>query len=190
VTTTVLLVIDMLQDFFRHGPLVQRRQSLTTSINELVAAFHAHGQPVIWVRQEFAPDLSDAFLELRRGNIRITMAGTDGCQLLPELARESRDAMIVKKRYSAFFRTELESLLAGIAPAVLVVAGVNTHACVRTTVIDAYQRDYHIVVADDCIASYDSEHHEITKRYLSGKMATFLPNAEIVRGLAAGRLSV
>jgi hypothetical protein len=36
------------------------------------------------------------------------------------------------------------------------------------------------VVASDCIASYDQEHHDVTRRYLDGKMARFLGNAEIL----------
>ena len=46
-----------------------------------------------------------------------------------------------KKRYSAFFKTGLDQTLDLLKPVVLVLAGVNTHACVRMTAIDAYQRD-------------------------------------------------
>jgi nicotinamidase-related amidase len=65
------------------------------------------------------------------------------------------------------------------------VAGINTHACVRTTVIDAYERDYEVVVATECIASYDEAHHDITKHYLDGGIAQLLPNREIIRMLAS-----
>jgi nicotinamidase-related amidase len=135
------------------------------------------------VRQEFAPDLSDAFLEMRRKNLRTTIAGTDGCELLPELERRPQEKVIVKKRYSAFFGTDLDALLAAARPRTLVLAGINTHACVRTTAIDAYQRDYAILIASDGVSSYDAEHHEVTRRYLDGKIADFLPSSEIIRRL-------
>ncbi|HEX6731818.1 MAG TPA: isochorismatase family cysteine hydrolase, partial [Pyrinomonadaceae bacterium] len=99
-------------------------------------------------------DLHDAFLEMRKQNLHVTIAGTNGCELLPELDYRQTDTMIVKKRYSAFFGTDLEATLKNISPDLLVIAGINTHACVRTTVIDAYQRDYEVVVATECIASY------------------------------------
>ena len=111
---------------------------------------------------------------------RLAIAGTDGCQILSDLERLATEPVIIKKRYSAFFGTELDDVLASLRPSLLVVAGINTHACVRTTVIDAYQRDYDVVVASDCVASYDQEHHEVTKRYLDGKMARFLDNRAIV----------
>jgi len=169
----------MLNDFFQEGPLAERRAELVNGINHLVGLFRSRDLPVIWVRQEFAPDLSDAFLELRRRGIAVTITGTEGCQILPELDVRPEDRVIVKKRYSAFFGTDLEETLISLSPDRLVVAGVNTHACVRTTVIDAYQRDYRVVIATDCIASYDQEHHDVTMRYLGGKMAQLMSNAEV-----------
>jgi nicotinamidase-related amidase len=183
----VLLIIDMLNDFFKEGPLAERQADLVRSINDLVNMFRKGNLPIIWVRQEFEPDLSDAFLELRKRGKGVTIAGTKGCQILPELDCRPEDYVIVKKRYSAFLGTDLNGILSVQDSDPLVVAGVNTHACVRTTVIDAYQRDYHIVLALDCIASYDSEHHDVTMRYLDGKMAQVLSNAEVSELLASSK---
>jgi nicotinamidase-related amidase len=183
---TALLIIDMLNDFFRqHEHLAAQRPRLVAAVNTLAGAFREQRQPVIWVRQEFAPDLHDAFLEMRKHKLRVTIAGTDGCELLPELDRRPADKTIMKKRYSAFFGTGLEAMLKRIRPEVLVVAGINTHACVRTTVIDAYQRDYEVVVATECVASYDEAHHDMTNRYLDGAIARLLPNSEIIKMLAS-----
>ncbi|MEA2558978.1 MAG: maleamate amidohydrolase [Acidobacteriota bacterium] len=179
--TVALLVIDMLNDFFRlHATLAACRNELVKSTNELTSAFRAHAQPVFWVRQEFAPDLSDAFMGMRNRGIRITIAGTDGCEILPELDRLPSETIIVKKRYSAFFGTDLDQLLAVRQPLTLVVAGINTHACIRTTAIDAYQRDLTVRIAGDCVYSYDPEHHEITRRYLDDYIAPFMTNQEII----------
>jgi nicotinamidase-related amidase len=180
-TRGVLIVIDLLNDFFEGSPiLAMHRPRLVASTNLLAASFRAAGLPVLWVRQEFAPDLHDAFPEMRAKQIAITIAGTAGCELLPELDRLPGDGLIVKKRYSAFFDTDLDARLTDLQPDLLVVAGVNTHACVRTTVIDAYQRNHHVIVAADCIASNDPEHHDVTVRYLDGKIARVLPNESIL----------
>jgi nicotinamidase-related amidase len=146
-----------------------------------IALFRSNNLPIIWVRQEFAPDLSDAFLEMRKRGIAITIAGTEGCQILPELDYDPDDLVIVKKRYSAFFGTELDKVLSSLNPDPIVVSGVNTHACVRMTVIDAYQRDCNVVIASECVASYDNEHHQITLRYLDGKMAQAMSNAQLTK---------
>ena len=182
------LVIDMLVDYFDRVPeLSAQRTRLTTGINQLTRAARSAGQPVIWVRQEFREDLGDAFLDMRRRRVAVTIAGTNGAKILPELTRASDDHVVVKKRYSAFFGTSLDDLLAILNPRSLVNAGINTHACVRTTVIDAYQRDYDVVLAADCIGSYDAEHHDITVRYLDGKMARLAANSEIVDRLRSVR---
>jgi nicotinamidase-related amidase len=176
-----LIVIDMLLDFFeRNSSLGAQRANLVAHINQLSRAFREHGQPVVWVRQEFRSDLQDAFLEMRRRRIQATIAGTKGAEILSDLERLPTDSVIVKKRYSAFFGTNLEEELARTAPSSLVFAGINTHACVRTTVIDAYQRDHDVIVATDCIGSYDREHHSVTINYLDGKMARFLGNDHII----------
>lgn len=182
-----LIVVDMLNDFFERSPvLAAQRAQLVTNINILVRACRVAQLPVIWVRQEFAPDLHDAFLDMRNHGTSITIAGTDGGELLGELECAPGDRMIVKKRYSAFFGTDLEAQLEMLRPDVLIVTGVNTHACVRTTVIDAYQRDLEVIIAAECVASSDPEHHEVTLRYLDGNVARVLPTAnvrEIIEGL-------
>lgn len=173
-----LLVIDVLNDFLDKWDPARRKQ-LTSAIDELVQIVRRASRPVIWVRQEFEPDLSDAFLEMRAKDIHVTIKGTRGAQIVPELAVNPSDAVIVKKRYSAFFGTELDEILRRLQPDTLVLAGVNTHACIRTTAIDAYQRDWPVVLASDCIGSYDSEHHDVTLRYMKDKIATLLSNREI-----------
>src|SRR5215470_943223 len=64
-----LLIIDMLVDFLAEWPEVDRAQ-LVDAIRTLVKGCRAAGRPIIWVRQEFEPDLSDAFRDMRRRNIR------------------------------------------------------------------------------------------------------------------------
>jgi nicotinamidase-related amidase len=177
-----LVAIDMLNDFFAQYEAA-RKDRLVRSINELVAIMRGHGRPVIWVRQEFDPDLHDAFPEMRAKQISITIKGTSGCEILPGLAVSPTDPVIVKKRYSAFFGTGLDPLLSEIEPDALILVGINTHACIRTAAIDAYQRDWPVVLAEDCIDSYDREHHEISLRYMRDKIASVMTNREIEQAL-------
>jgi nicotinamidase-related amidase len=173
-----VIVIDMLRDFLDSWEAA-RRADLVQAINELVDSARRASVPVIWVRQEFEPDLRDAFPEMRAKGIRIVIKGTPGCEILPELAVAPSDAVIVKKRYSAFYGTDLDEMLARLAPDTLILAGINTHACVRTTAIDAYQRDWPVVIAKDCVDSYDKEHHDISLRYMKDKIAQVMSNQEI-----------
>jgi maleamate amidohydrolase len=173
----VLIVIDMLRDFLDGWP-PNSREKLVQSTKKLVSMVRERGCPVIWVRQEFQPDLSDAFLEIRAKGTPITIKGTPGCQIVPELPIGPSEIVIVKKRYSAFFGTDLDQTLRELKPDAIILAGINTHACVRMTAIDAYQRDLPVVLASECVGSYDQEHQAVTLRYLQVKIAV-MTNEEI-----------
>ena len=69
----------------------------------------------------------------------------------------------------------------------LVLAGVNSHACIRTAAIDGYQRDFPVTIVRECVASKDLKHHEITLDYLDGGIATVKSLAEIQAGINAGQ---
>ncbi len=158
-----------------------KREQLIQSTNELIRTCRNRNLPVIWVRQEFKSDLSDAFLEMRDKKIAVTIAGTRGAQIHKDLDRQENDTEILKKRYSAFFRTQLEDKLSKLEIKQVILAGVNTHACIRMAAIDAYQRDLRVILATDCIDSHDKEHHEISLRYMRDKIALTRTNLQIKR---------
>lgn len=176
-----VFVIDMVNDCFGHAELDRRRDALCSAINQLTAFARAKGFPVIWVRQEFEPDLTDAFLDMKKERIRMYIKGSPGARILDELARDDSDKELVKKRYSMFFGTHLESLLQELDANPLILAGVNSHACIRTAAIDAYQRDLQVIIVRDCVASKDVEHHEMTLNYLSRSIARVVSLSELVR---------
>ena len=185
--TVATIFIDMQVDFFSSHPrLTRNRFALTTNANALAAIARHNGSHVIWVKQVFASDLHDAPIDVKRGGHRIVIEGTDGAELLSEIEVRPTDSMLTKKRYSAFFGTKLDSILDGLACKRIVVAGVNTHACVRSTVIDAYQRDYDVLLAQDCIDSYDEQHHRISMRYMDGKLGIAMTNNELDAELRTG----
>lgn len=175
----VFLFVDLLEDFFQSPPLSQRRNVIANAANDLLRIARSLSAPVIWVRQEFEDDLSDAFLSMRRTGRRVTIKGTKGCELLSELQKQHADHEIVKKRYSAFFGTELDQLLQQLDCAQLVICGVNTQACVRMTAIDAYQRDIPVLFAKDAISSYDEEFHRESMRYLEQSIGSAMSNPEL-----------
>lgn len=169
-----ILIIDMLEDFFREGALKSIRKKLIERINVLTYRARSFGVPIVWVRQEFREDLEDAFLVMKKRNIKITIAGSPGCEILAELEKAASDYEIVKKRYSAFYGTKLDELLSELKVKELLLAGVNSHACIRTAAIDAYQRDMEVTIPRECVASYDIEHHNVTLRYLGHAIANIV----------------
>jgi maleamate amidohydrolase len=173
-----VFVIDMINDCFGHAELQTQRASLCLSINKLTDLARSKRWPVIWVHQEFEADLSDAMLDMKRENIRMFIKGTRGAAVLDELNQAKSDLDVIKKRYSMFFQTDLDGILKRLDIDHVILAGVNTHACIRVAAIDAYQRDFPVTIVRECVASKDVKHHDITMDYLDGGIAT-------VVGLAA-----
>jgi nicotinamidase-related amidase len=182
-TRTAILVVDMVGDMFFHQTLSRQRPSLVAAINALTEAGRAAGYLVVWIRPEYEADLSDAPLEFKRRGIHIAIAGSAGPELLADLNIASRDHVVVKKRYSGFFGTGLDDYLRRERVGRLLVVGVNTHACVRMTAIDAYQHDYDIVIVKECVGSYDQEHHNVSLRYMDNKIARVVPLSDFLSSL-------
>jgi acyl-CoA reductase-like NAD-dependent aldehyde dehydrogenase len=65
--------------------------------------------------------------------------------------------------------------LNGFAADTLIIAGVHLHGCIRSTVLDAYQRRLMILVADDAVGSDDPLHASVSRRWLAARAAFFLP---------------
>jgi nicotinamidase-related amidase len=179
-----ILVVDMVGDMFSHPTLSQQRPSFVSRINTLTEAGRAAGYLVVWIRLEYQADLSDAPLELKSRSVHVATAGTAGAEILPDLNVPPQDHVIVKKRYSGFYETDLDDYLQHKRVGRLVVVGVNTHACVRVTAIDAYQRDYDVVIVRECVGSYDREHHDVSLRYMDGKIAKVVSLDELLTALA------
>ena len=181
--TPALMVIDLTNDFLAAWE-PDRRARLIAATNDLVRHFRRTGHPIVWVRQDFREDLSDAILEMRDRNVRLNIIGTAGAQLDARLETSDSDITIVKKRYSPFFATHLDAVLAKLEIRSLVIAGINTHACVRMAAIDAYQRDMRVMLAAEATDSYDEDHKLVSLRYMDGKIAQVLDNQAIMAEIA------
>ncbi len=179
-----ILIIDVLQDFFKEGRLKEHQNKLTSNINNLTEFARSKDIPVIWVRQEFKEDLSDAFLNMRKENFRVTIENTPGSQLLPELTVKPSDKEVIKKRFSAFFKTNLEKVLEDLKIDTVVISGVNTHACIRMAAIDAFQRDLEVIIAIDCVDSKNEKFHKDTLEYITDYMSVAMSNEELFKKFA------
>lgn len=82
---------------------------------------------------------------------------------LTEIVEEARprddEYLVVKRRYSAFFGTDLEILLKGLRAETLVLCGGLTNVCVQYTYIDAHQHNYRVRVAQDAVIGSNPEAH-------------------------------
>lgn len=140
-----LLIIDMQNDFLDRWE-DDGRAKLISKTNQLISVFRDVGCPILWVRQVFKSDLSDAFLEMKDNDISIVIDGTRGAEIHADLAIQGGDKVIVKKRYSAntaihdalkyrlvweFIARSLDEYMYRIRKASRPMVGVNDAQCLR-----------------------------------------------------------
>ncbi len=176
VTRSAILIIDLVRDYFDpaiwpSSALPDLAADLVAATNNLTAAARAGHHPVIWVRQQFKPDLSDAFPHMIRDGRRYAVSGTNGCRLLPGLDTADTDRDLVKTRFSAFFETPLADTLGDLGITDVYVAGVTTQWCVRSTVVDAYQQGLEVHVVRECTAAFTTEAHNSALQEMDGYIA-------------------
>jgi len=78
--------------------------------------------------------------------------GTNGAEVIAELAPAKKDYIIEKRTYSSFYETSLDQLLKslyrGKGVKTVVLGGMHTHICIRHMAADAFFRGYKIIVAE------------------------------------------
>jgi nicotinamidase-related amidase len=68
--------------------------------------------------------------------------------------------MLPKRRFSAFFKTDLDQTLRLLGVDTVVVTGINTQVCVLATAIDSVCNDFYTIVLEDCSAARSREVHQ------------------------------
>ena len=172
---TAVLVIDVQNDFCAPGGHIEANlgkdvadcQAVVGPIGRLVGGARAAGAAVIWVKADYDPAYLSRPIRARQAARGIEAAycvsGTWGAEFYV-LAPEDGDIVMEKHRHSAFVGTALEQVLRDRGIQTLVIAGVQTHVCVESSLRDGSARGYYIVVPRDCVGSHDRALHEATLR--------------------------
>jgi nicotinamidase-related amidase len=159
---TALLVIDLQNSYFELPGLAHTKDAVLARVNELIAAAHDAGRPVVLVRTEHQRDGSTWTLNMREDRQGFAFPGTQQAAFLDDL--DTRDHVeIVKTRDSAFHGTNLRAELDRLGVAHVLVCGVSTHSCVAQTAITGFAEDLHVAVAVDSTAS---DHAELSRALL------------------------
>lgn len=179
-----LLIIDMQNYFFHKSSVLKNKENkLVENINQLIEFMSNKDLPIIHIKRIHKCDGSDRDDSMKEKDVGYCMEGTKGAEELEGLHLDVRKHHEIKKtRYSGFFRTKLEALLKKLKVDTLIIAGINTHACIRTTAFDGFQRDYKIIIPIECIASYDIVHENITLKYFE-KYFKLKSNTEIMNSI-------
>jgi len=176
---TAVLVVDVQNDFCapqgsfaRNGMSVAAGRRILGPLAQLLDGARAAGVRVIYLRfVEEVAVVSEAYdrQRYRAGSALRYCADEWGKSIVSEVEPRSGEAVIDKVRASGFFNTRLDTILRCGGTTTLVLTGMATESCVLATAIDATARDYYVILATDCLASFDEERHEAALRILTHK---------------------
>jgi nicotinamidase-related amidase len=147
----VLLILDLISEFRFPGwkGILAGAKTIAPRVAALASRARASGVAVIYVNDTAGQWESDqtAFIE------RCLDARARGRDVVKQVVPERCDYFMFKPKHSGFYGTPLAQLLEQLATKELILTGLTSHQCVLFTAMDAYVRDYRLVVPTDCIAA-------------------------------------
>ncbi|WP_068776631.1 cysteine hydrolase family protein [Paenibacillus sp. FJAT-26967] len=202
--SSVLLTIDTQNDFTL--PDAPARIAGTAEVlpymQQLLQAYREANLPIVHVIRLYQTDGANVDIcrkELIENGTVIAAPGTDGAELVaeikpqeaPDLEAESllrgqfqqigpNEWVMYKPRWGAFYGTELEAFLRGKGTDTLVFSGCNFPNCPRTTMYEASERDFRVVMVPDAISGV----YELGITELSRIGIVMLPTNEVVNEVA------
>ena len=171
-SNSIYLVLDMENDLVHvDGPNGKaaygeqaRARRIVENTRQALAKARAAGLRVGFVRVGFSPDYrecpanSPIFSAARKNGV--FKLGEWGTQVHPDLGQQPGDFDIVKHRVSPFHGTNLDVILRAQGVRRIYCSGISTNAVVQAVMREGHDRDYEMVLLEDCCCALSAEEHE------------------------------
>ncbi len=147
--STAILVVDMINEFMKPGGkmVLKGGHVLIEPVRKLLDKARNAKMRVIYLNDSHRRGVKGEFTK----RIRHCIEGTWGTQVIDEIKPRVGDFVIFKRTYSGFFQTDLDLTLRDLGIKTVIVIGVVTNICVRSTIHDAFFRGYKVIVPRDCV---------------------------------------
>ena len=161
IDSAALVVVDMQRCFLQPGnPLYSTNgEAILPNVKRLLEYFRKQKRPVVFAAQQNKGEFIDRGEVLRLWWPRVPLEGSRETELAGGITALPQEKVIPKRRYSAFYSTDLELTLRTMKVSQVVVAGLFTNVCVEATVRDAFMRDFFVFLPADACCSLNEELH-------------------------------
>lgn len=154
----------------------------------LTAQARSLGIPVFYTAQNGNQDRRDRGLQADLWGPGMS-ASPEHQAIIPELAPRPEDFVLVKHRYSAFQRSNLETLMRVRGRDQLIVCGVYAHIGCMTTAAEAFQRDIEPFFVADALADFNRADHELALKWVAGRCGVVVSTRALMTTLEMERAS-
>lgn len=187
---TALVIIDMQVDFgspegemARRGADISACQEAVKKAVQLADAARAAGVPVVFVRLLTHPGGENRIVresKERQGDDQpnLCVEGSPGADFIGPQPQKG-ESIFSKTHFSSFARTGLADQLHAQGVDTLVLAGLTTECCVQSSAWDAFERDFHVFIAEDACAAYEEALHRHALKALQHSAAIGVPVADL-----------
>jgi ureidoacrylate peracid hydrolase len=167
---TALVVIDLQNVFMLPGMPVEvpAAREIVPNVNKLAAATRGAGGKVVWVKMclEGQTEAWRVFFDgdPRRATLAELTPGAHGFELYAGLDVRPEDAIVVKRRYSAFIQgsSDIDRVLREAGIDTVIIVGTLTNVCCESSARDAMMLNYRIVFVSDANAALSDAEHNAT----------------------------
>ena len=154
-----IIVVDMHNDSFKgpaDHPIIQRFRSIVAPAKELIKDARSLGGLIVYTLDSY---LKNDFLFTGKMKAH-AVRGTDGERLIEDLEVLPDDMVLPKRRFSAFFKTDLDLTLRTLKIDTIAVCGLVTEICVLATALDGLCNDFSTAIISDCSTTRSLKDHE------------------------------
>jgi nicotinamidase-related amidase len=147
---SALLVIDVQQALFSRPTPVHNSELLISNINSLIDIWDQAGGLVVYIQHS---------------NKKLLVKGTPDWEIHPDLRIINSAEWIHKLHGNAFEKTELNDILSSKEIEHVVITGLVTQGCVKTTCLGALSLDYYVVLIEDGHSNYSKDAEKIIEEW-------------------------
>jgi ureidoacrylate peracid hydrolase len=201
-----LLVIDVQNGFVSKGGSYDllgmetlHYREIIPNISDLINLCRNAGIPIFYtqaVRESSGIDLLTRSHKIlpksREERIKkkpICVRETWDAEIVDEIKPSENDHVVIKRRDSAFHDTEIEVWLRSLKIDTLIFCGIDTSICVETSLRDAFNIGYDVILISDATASNNKKHYESTLENVKGYYGIVMDMKELVQSLPLSQLN-
>lgn len=119
----------------------------------------------------------------------ICVRETWDAEIVDEIKPAEGDHVVIKRRDSAFHDTEIGVWLRSLKIDTLIFCGIDTSICVETSLRDAFNIGYDVVLISDATASNNKKHYESTLENVKGYYGIVMDIQELSQSLPLSQLN-
>ncbi|MDF2957978.1 MAG: Nicotinamidase-related amidase [Candidatus Alkanophagales archaeon MCA70_species_1] len=176
---TAIIIVDMQKDFcYENGALYvgDAAKNAIKSVKSLLQRTSVSQEHWVFTQDWHRDDDPEFKIWPKH-----CVAGTDGAEIVDELGVPEKSYVVKKRRYSAFFGTDLDLYLRERDIVTLIVTGVVTNICVLHTAADAVMHGYAVVVPEDCVAATSDYEQEYGLRHMKSVLNAKITKSDLIK---------